>query len=571
MKKLLSAALLAGVSAHVSAQTPGYQPWTEQWPATSVIVSENFVSEYLRATFGKIGAVAANQLNDLLNKPSTQLKVATEVGDWIRQLNADPVLTPDEKARQFLGVAEFDFGSYASNPSGTRQIVAQFSPSLSVSRLTWNRHIARINCQRQVNGNLVTESWDVEARYMIYRNNKLLAQIGEQVAVRPLAGAGVSFAWSESQGWRLRGSVESPNPVDTTTKAGPFFDFDPYNLPVGTPVIYTIRSSISGCGPNTMAPGLGAQYSESTLTFDGDGNAQPDFYPAAELATKRSHGLTMGTQMPGTWPFRDASQKIKVVMFEREASIASSVHKDFRIRVPPEYVVIGGGVHAWASGAYGHYITASYPSSDFSSWIVSTKDHYYQNPSRITAFALAMKIEGRSREQLIQDLVIASSTSPSMSQPDATASVPSGYVMIGGGFRIDWTGMGVLGTASYPSSATTWRAQGKDHIYPQSAPVTAFAVGLRNYIPGVGTVVALNQGIQSAYDRIPQARLEIAAGYAPTACGAKVNWSGYGSLLWLMRPWYGGSGATCSGAGKEHHSPSSATIDVHSIGIAVIP
>ena len=64
--------------------------------------------------------------------------------------------------------------------------------------------------------------------------------------------------------------------------------------------------------------------------------------------------------------------------------------------------------------------------------------------------------------------------------PSATVSVPAGYAMTGGGCFVDlMQGPGVLLTASYPSSITTWECNASWHIGLSKARMTAYVVGIR--------------------------------------------------------------------------------------------
>ena len=478
-------------------------------------------------------------------------------------LHADPSLTSDQKATQLLTIAELDFGSYASTPSGQLNAYAQFSPLVSITKLVWDRHVARFNCQRGNIGYIKTETWDVEAEYSIYRNGKLIARIAPQV--NKSASPGFSFTWTASSGWKLPSVVRPRSPIDTSTKAGPFYDFDPYNLPIGTPVNYEIRSSISGCDAASLAPGLGAQTRQNYVAFDSDGNAQPDFWPAAELAARRASSIGIGSWEGNLY---DSQRKVKIAQFSMEAPLALSTVTNIEIAVPPDYVVIGGGVQGTAA-PYGHLVTASYPKDDFSAWVVSTKDHYYANPFRPNAWALAMKVEGMTRDELLQHLVLVQQTSGWSSRPDALATLPPGFEMLGGGFRINWNGRGLLATSSFPETNSSWRVRGKDHIYAESGSATSFVIGLRKSLPGVGTVYSDIRSARSDYGSNVGTSVGTPSGFALTGCGANVNWSEPGVLIYSVRPTFPPFG--CGAAAKDHRHAATATVDTYAVSISIAP
>jgi len=66
--------------------------------------------------------------------------------------------------------------------------------------------------------------------------------------------------------------------------------------------------------------------------------------------------------------------------------------------------------------------------------------------------------------------------------PLVRVSVPPAYKIIGGGALDSWSGAGNLLTASYPESANSWVASGKDHLTASPATITAFALAI--YDPG---------------------------------------------------------------------------------------
>ena len=60
----------------------------------------------------------------------------------------------------------------------------------------------------------------------------------------------------------------------------------------------------------------------------------------------------------------------------------------------------------------------------------------------------------------------------------------------------------------------------------------------------------------------------VPAGHALSGCGAFVNWSGAGNLLWQIQPFLsGGTQTACSVASKDHIEPSAASIHGYAIGI----
>ena len=234
--------------------------------------------------------------------------------------------------------------------------------------------------------------------------------------------------------------------------------------------------------------------------------------------------------------------------------------------MPADFVAIGGGVQG-TNYPRGNLLTASYPNGTLTRWLVSTKDHVDKNPVRIKAYAIGLKIAGLTRDQLKSYIAVNVNTSSYVQYPAVSVGVPTGFKMIGGGFKVNWTGAGNIATASYPETSFSWRAKSKDHVRVSPATLQVFAVGIRNIIPGVGEVVVNIDSAGSSFAQHPSSTVNIDYGYALTGCGANVHWSGAGNLLWKLVPSSSGSLHGCTGASKDHKRYSPATITTYGIGI----
>lgn len=154
--------------------------------------------------------------------------------------------------------------------------------------------------------------------------------------------------------------------------------------------------------------------------------------------------------------------------------------------------------------------------------------------------------------------------------PDVTASLPSlGYVLVGAGFKVDGGEPGNMGTASAPSGSLGWRARSKDHVgVPSLATTTAYVIGLRRRILGVGRLESSVSSTLSGVANHPTATVSIPAGYALAGCDAFVNWNGVGSLLWRIQPMMvGGRQIGYSVSAKDHIEQSTASIYGYAIGL----
>ena len=128
------------------------------------------------------------------------------------------------------------------------------------------------------------------------------------------------------------------------------------------------------------------------------------------------------------------------------------------------------------------------------------------------------------------------------SQPSTLVGLPGGYQLIGGGAKVFWnpqTQAGNLLVHSYPTS-NYWNAKSKDHHYSSPSTITAYAIGIQDYIPGFGYIdvnsvqTCCMASVQTGYANNGTYFL---TGYAPTCVGARSS-SSVGRLLTGLRPPY---------------------------------
>ncbi|MBV8370353.1 MAG: hypothetical protein JO036_15710 [Candidatus Eremiobacteraeota bacterium] len=248
---------------------------------------------------------------------------------------------------------------------------------------------------------------------------------------------------------------------------------------------------------------------------------------------------------------------IKTKLFQ--AISAEAAHPQVTVDVPAGFKIIGGGaLDNWGSGV-GNMLTAAYPQGP-NAWFVAGKDHEQSSPATIIGFAIA--IHDPNDEW---DVTIQSESGGPDPHPSATATLPDGYHLTGGGASVNWTGAGNLLTASFPSGDLTWEARSKDHDVPDPAVITAYAIGIRHR----GGHVNLKRTVQPVTgdnDQHPTATACLSSEWTLSGGGALDNWNGDGNLLTASFP----QGKCWSVAGKDHIHPSPATVTAFAIGIRQI-
>ncbi|MEK0083343.1 hypothetical protein [Benzoatithermus flavus] len=261
----------------------------------------------------------------------------------------------------------------------------------------------------------------------------------------------------------------------------------------------------------------------------------------------------------GIVPVAEAAERprlppLVIQIFSATSGVAAHPHAE--ARVPFGYKLIGGGARVDYNGA-GNILTASYPMGR--RWIADSKDHDISDPAIITAYAIGL-FDPFNR----WDVQVRQSTSAVAPHPTASVSVPFGYVMTGGGARVDYAGNGNLLTASFPSSRRTWEARSKDHIHPDPASITAYVIGIRarNGARGPRMIIASATTGVAAH---PSGTVSVGFPFQISGGGAIDNWTGAGNLLTAIYP---SSPSTWTAAGKDHEVSDPANLTIYAIGLA---
>lgn len=134
-------------------------------------------------------------------------------------------------------------------------------------------------------------------------------------------------------------------------------------------------------------------------------------------------------------------------------------------------------------------------------WRASAKDHMAADPAAIEAYGTYLYLPPHEWESYR-----ATATGAVASHPVATATLPPGYTMTGGGCTSNWkTSSGAAGnllTASFPANANTWECRAKDHGVASPASLTAHVIGIRpragaNVVPPVMLITRERSDVSS--------------------------------------------------------------------------
>ena len=188
----------------------------------------------------------------------------------------------------------------------------------------------------------------------------------------------------------------------------------------------------------------------------------------------------------------DPYGQFEVKFFSRETETPES-HPSVEVNVPEGYVMTGGGARVVGVE---NLLVASYPGDEGRSWHAKSKDHWIESPARLEVTAIGVRRkDGKPYFESSVDFV----TSGRMSWPESVLGARHGYMLVGGGARVNWADPdpGNLLTASYPELnemglAVSWAGAGKDHARKDDprpavspASITVFAIGLRRRAAGL--------------------------------------------------------------------------------------
>ncbi|WP_328498074.1 hypothetical protein OHS59_39225 [Streptomyces sp. NBC_00414] len=341
---------------------------------------------------------------------------------------------------------------------------------------------------------------------------------------------------------------------------------------------------LTDLGPvtDTRATSTGTRVAAADPRAASAGTRVPGFDPAGHPVAGPLRSPVGPRRSRELFRRRDASGLMTTAAFRHRADHDQQHCTDLAAEVDSDMVAIGGGATA-VNSPHGALLTASYPADDGSAWLASSKDHNIPQPHRLTAFAIGMKIDGVSRERLAGELLtVVRTRSAHAAHPFASARVPAGHTLIGGGFRVNWRDTrggraeGNLATASFPRAGGAWTVRSKDHEVSSPCTVDAFAVCLKSSFTVDGaeyTVEAWTDFADSDSGPVPHpsAALSLpASGHVLTGIGAEALPTEPGSLLWQLEPTVDGTNPGVRSGSKDHGVSSPDTMCAWALGIRLI-
>jgi hypothetical protein len=259
----------------------------------------------------------------------------------------------------------------------------------------------------------------------------------------------------------------------------------------------------------------------------------------------------------------DWSGTVQIVIVTNEAT---GEHPQVDIKLPDGYALIGGGAVVTPQfTAPGALITASYPDADFTTWHAASKDQLVPFTHTLVGYAIGLKLTGMTKGQLISNMWIFSATSSIAPHPDTSVGViSSDYFLIGGGAKIVYgSGEGNLLVKSIPQG-TMWSVSGKDHGVSDPDSITAYAIGIKNYISSFGTLEVVQDSVATyASGGFGTANVTMDSTWVVASAGGNAQYNGPGRMLTSILPGIRNVSVTS----KDHEYPDSGTTTAYVVKI----
>lgn len=180
------------------------------------------------------------------------------------------------------------------------------------------------------------------------------------------------------------------------------------------------------------------------------------------------------------------------------ASTGPGQHNTLTVPVDPNYVLVGGSAIAFYGSGVGALLSESRPDFANNAWVGSSQDHKTADAHYLWVVATGLRIDGLTPAQLRTYISVTSSTSGSAQHPSASSTIPNGYMLLGGGAKVNQdNGMGNMLVTSRPLVSSTpwngWYAESADQIDPDLATITVYSIGIQRSIPGLFRQLSIGQ------------------------------------------------------------------------------
>jgi hypothetical protein len=147
--------------------------------------------------------------------------------------------------------------------------------------------------------------------------------------------------------------------------------------------------------------------------------------------------------------------------------------------VPGDYILTGGGAQA----SEGSFLVASFPGGP-NSWVAVSKTPIAGNTASVTAYAIGIRASDRAQRSIGEifgrkmfETITLANEGASATCPSAEISIPSGYVLTGGGAVVNGMGDNFL-QVSLPYQNKKWEVSSKE-LRSGACTITACAIGAR--------------------------------------------------------------------------------------------
>lgn len=247
----------------------------------------------------------------------------------------------------------------------------------------------------------------------------------------------------------------------------------------------------------------------------------------------------------------DLSGRVEVAIWRE---VFEGQHVSGQVSVDPGYVLIGGGADITNTSdnhtGVNALLTAYYPVNDgsFSTFAAESKDHEQVYYHKLWVYAIGMRLLDANSNPLSDSYVrsfmsVNQGTSSSSQHPQSWATCPSGYKILSGGAKVNWSGAGNLLVASAPITNANgdlfdqWNVVSKDHRIVSPATIDAYIVSINPDIPGFGRLsAALQMPIRGAFTHTLEITGSAPAGWVVSGVGAISYYQGQGRLLYSVYP-----------------------------------